>query len=136
MKSTMKSKWRLSFFSLHADCQLHGISMQRDALAAVVTSECGIPPLLFLIFLLTCAPLTLSVFQSATNMIMYKQICIHANTYIFLYIYSATVLAFKMQLCKYQLVSIMYTVLYGVGMNADLLIHDHVASTSEHAESQ
>ena len=32
--------------------------------------------------------------------------------------------------------SIMYTVLYGVCVNATLLIHDHVASTLEHAESQ
>ena len=30
----------------------------------------------------------------------------------------------------------MYTVLYGVCVNADLLIHDHVASTLQHAESQ
>ena len=34
------------------------------------------------------------------------------------------------------LVSIMNTVLYGVCVNVDLFIHDHVASTLEHAESQ
>ena len=44
-------------------------------------------------------------------------------------------LPLKCSLCKeYQLVSIMYTVLYCVCMNTDLLIHDHVASTLEHAE--
>ena len=33
------------------------------------------------------------------------------------------------------MVHIMHTVLYGVCVNADLLTHEHVASTSEHAES-
>ena len=33
-----------------------------------------------------------------------------------------------------MILSIMYTVLYGVCVNADLLIHDHFASTLEHAE--
>ena len=32
--------------------------------------------------------------------------------------------------------SIIHTVLYSVCVNADLLIHDHVASTLEYAESQ
>ena len=32
--------------------------------------------------------------------------------------------------------SIMYTVLYSVCVNADLLIHDRVATALEHAESQ
>ena len=63
----------------------------------------------------------------------------HQLPSLLIFILQHAVFVFKVQFVQEVSIgeySITYTVLYSVCVNADLLIHDRVASALEHAESQ